>query len=75
VVATNAWDYDRAGRVTKQYLDGKVVAIPTYNTPGVIYVEACGGTFANPEPKVARGAEVGGRHHLPAPGPVDIGPR
>ena len=33
-VATHGWDYDRAGRVTRQYLDGNTVAIPTYSTPG-----------------------------------------
>ena len=34
VAATHAWDYDRAGRLTQQYLDGQVIAIPAYNTPG-----------------------------------------
>lgn len=34
VAATHAWDYDRAGRLTRQYLDGSTIAIPTYNTPG-----------------------------------------
>ena len=34
VAATNTWDYDRSGRLTKQYLDGTAVATPTYNPPG-----------------------------------------
>ncbi|MCE9623255.1 MAG: hypothetical protein K8R99_13010 [Actinomycetia bacterium] len=34
LAATHAWDYDRAGRLTRQYLDGETIAIPTYNTPG-----------------------------------------
>jgi large repetitive protein len=36
VAATHAWDYDRAGRITKQYLDGSTVAVPAYNTPGSV---------------------------------------
>ncbi|MEQ1872242.1 MAG: PA14 domain-containing protein [Ilumatobacteraceae bacterium] len=34
VAATHAWDYDRAGRLTAQFLDGETIAIPTYNAPG-----------------------------------------
>ncbi len=36
VAATHAWDYDRAGRLTRQYLDGNTVAIPAYNAPGSV---------------------------------------
>ncbi len=34
VAATNAWDYDRAGRLTRQYLDGNTIATPTYLAAG-----------------------------------------
>jgi len=34
VAATHAWDYDRAGRLTQQYLDGQLIAVPAYKASG-----------------------------------------
>jgi RHS repeat-associated protein len=36
LAATHAWDYDRAGRLTRQYLDGNTIAIPAYNAGGTV---------------------------------------
>ncbi len=34
LAATHAYDYDRAGRLTRQYLDGATIAIPAYQPAG-----------------------------------------